>query len=626
MVRMNPRTLTRSVLIASWLLAPAASTAFAQWSSNPALNTPVSVLPGDHAVPKLAVTGDGRTWLGWFDNRNGSYGVYVQLLDAGGNPQFAANGLLVSSNPQSSSLVDWDLECAANGDAVLVFTDTRAGTDLDVYAYRITPSGTFAWGANGVTLSQNGEFEPSPNCAVLDNGSSVFVWGRTPTSGTGSIRVQVLDAAGTPQFPMDGFGISGLTNERPGFADVVPAPGGSYVVSFLRNIASFSSPRHIKVQKFDAAGAAQWNAGTPVIVFDASAVPIAHWPVLEADGAGGCAVAWHYAPGNVFQCFVQKLSASGAELFPHNGVAVSLEPNLMKLEPSLSVLQPSGDLALCFNRRNTSQSQWGVGAQRIDGTTGARLWTDNGVELEPVDSKNESFQRIVPYGDGVICSWFDNLNTPLPDARVMAQRLDGAGVLQWPIGGVVVSSQAPALAPKDDLEVGIDASGVMRATWDDNRTDSNGDIFAQSLNSDGSLGLPPCGASTYCIGAPNSAGPGAAIGFSGSVSVAQNALTLQVSGAIGSANGIFFYGPNATAALPFRNGFLCVGGGNLRLPVVATSPSGAASFLLDLTNPPAPQGQITAGSAWSFQFWYRDSVAAPGFSNTSDALRVTFCP
>ena len=33
--------------------------------------------------------------------------------------------------------------------------------------------------------------------------------------------------------------------------------------------------------KLDAAGVAQWNAGTPVIVFDASAVPIAYWFDLQ---------------------------------------------------------------------------------------------------------------------------------------------------------------------------------------------------------------------------------------------------------------------------------------------------------------------------------------------------------
>lgn len=600
--------------------------AAAQWSSNPALNTPIGVAANDQAVPKIGVTADGRTWYGWFDGRSAGYAVYVQLLDAAGNPQFPANGLLVSNQPQSTSLVDWDLDVAANGDAVLVFTDSRAGTDLDVYAYRITPSGTFAWGANGVTLSTNSEYEPSPRCAVLDDGSTAFVWGRMPNSGTGSIRVQVLDAAGVPRFPMDGFGISGLTNERPGFADVVGAPGGAYIVSFLRNVASFSSPRHIKLQKFNAAGVAQWNAGTPVSVFDASAVPIAHWPVLRADGQGGAAVAWHYAPGNVFQCFVQKISNAGLEVFPHNGVAVSLEPSLMKLEPSIDVVQPSGDVVVCFNRRNTSQSAWGVGAQRIS-ASGARLWTDNGVILEPLDTKNESFQRIVAVGDDAICAWFDNPSGNIPDARVVVQRVNSAGVIQWTGGNVLASAQAPTLAAKDDLELALTPSGAVCYTWDDNRSDPNGDIYAQRVNGDGTLGNPPCPAPVvYCVGAPNSTGPGARIGWSGSTSVAANALQLSVTGATAATSGIFFYAANSISAQPFRNGFLCIGGGILRLPLVSTSASGVASLALDIGNPPAPQGQITAGSAWSFQFWYRDSSASPGFSNTSDALRVTFCP
>jgi len=610
-------------LVPCVFLAPLAA---AQWSSNPALNTPIGVAANDQAVPKIGVTADGRTWHGWFDGRSNGYAVYVQLLDAAGNAQFAANGLLVSNQPQSTSLVDWDLDVAANGDAVLVFTDTRAGTDLDVYAYRISPSGNFVWGANGVTLSTNGEFEPSPRCAVLDDGSTAFVWGRMPSSGTGSIRVQVLDAAGVPRFPMDGFGISGLTNERPGFADVVAAPGGAYIVSFLRNTASFTSPRHIKLQKFNAAGVAQWNSGTPVSVFDASAVPIAYWPVLRADGTGGAAVAWHYAPGNVFQCFVQKISNAGLEVFPHNGLAVSLETGVMKLEPAIDVVQPSGDVVVCFNRRNTSQSAWGVGAQRIS-AAGVRQWTDDGVILEPLDTKNESFQRIVAHGNDAICAWFDNPSGNIPDARVVAQRVNASGVPQWVGGNVVLSAQAPTLAAKDDLELVRTPSGSVCFNWDDNRSDPSGDIYAQRLNDDGTLGNPPCPVpAIYCVGAANSTGPGARIGWSGATSVSANGLQLSVSGATPSTSGIFFYAANSIAAQPFRNGFLCIGGGILRLPLVATSASGAASLALDLNAPPAPQGQITAGSAWSFQFWYRDSVAAPGFSNTSDALRVTFCP
>src|SRR5437867_3913700 len=144
---------------ASLLLAPSLS---AQWSANPATNLAVCTHSGDQSVPKIAATGDGRTWIGWFDGSSGSYAVYVQLLDADGVPALAPGGLLVSANPQASSLVDWDLLADSQGNCVLAFTDTRAGADLDVYAYRISPSGAFLWGANGVALSSNADYEPSP--------------------------------------------------------------------------------------------------------------------------------------------------------------------------------------------------------------------------------------------------------------------------------------------------------------------------------------------------------------------------------------------------------------------------------------------------------------------------------
>src|SRR6185436_3238652 len=202
----------------------------AQWSGNPAQNLAVGDANGDQAVAKIAATGDGKTWIGWFDQRSGSYAVYVQLLGADGSETFPHNGLLVSSNPQSSSLVDWDLKADSQGNCVLAFTDTRAGTDLDVYAYRISPSGTFLWGANGVTLSSNSDYEPSPKIAETSDGNFVVDWPRIPNSGTGSIRVQKLDANGVPQFAADGIPIQGGTNEHPAFCDVVAADAGGYVV------------------------------------------------------------------------------------------------------------------------------------------------------------------------------------------------------------------------------------------------------------------------------------------------------------------------------------------------------------------------------------------------------------
>ena len=99
-----------------------------------------------------------------------------------------------------------------------------------------------------------------------------------------------------------------------------------------------------------------------------------------------------------------------------------------------------------------------------------------------------------------------------------------------------------------------------------------------------------------------------------------------MTGCPASTNGIFYYGLSQTQ-LPFGDGFQCVSGPPLiRLPVLTTNGGGNAVLLLDYTNPPQPVGQITAGSNWNFQFWYRDGPAGGAGFNLSDALEVQFCP
>ena len=138
--------------------------------------------------------------------------------------------------------------------------------------------------------------------------------------------------------------------------------------------------------------------------------------------------------------------------------------------------------------------------------------------------------------------------------------------------------------------------------------------------------VDPC-PSTWntCGTVPNSVGPGALMESSGGTSIAANDLTLRCSGAPPFQNGIFFYGPQETAVL-FGDGVLCVTGGLLRFPTVTVDGLGAAAYGLDITDPPQASGQITAGSTWYFQFWYRDPAGGGSGFNLSDALAATFCP
>jgi len=134
---------------------------------------------------------------------------------------------------------------------------------------------------------------------------------------------------------------------------------------------------------------------------------------------------------------------------------------------------------------------------------------------------------------------------------------------------------------------------------------------------------------TFCSAAPNSTGSGALMALDGTTSVSAQDLALQVFGAAPVQFGLFFYGPER-AEVPFGDGFLCIGGGNVGLfrfdPPSMTDGFGDASHLVDFTQPPAGSGPgaLVVGSEWHFQFWYRDTGGA-GF-NLSNALTLDICP
>jgi len=163
--------------------------------------------------------------------------------------------------------------------------------------------------------------------------------------------------------------------------------------------------------------------------------------------------------------------------------------------------------------------------------------------------------------------------------------------------------------------------------------DGSGDfLFGSPLQSLSYIYSGDClGPFSYCSTSPNSAGAGALMGSQGLPSIAANELVLTIQGGVPGRYGLFFYGPQQ-AHIPLGDGILCVAAGGLGLfrlsPAQLTDGAGQASFWLDFTKPPANggDGQITPGSTWNFQFWYRDPAAGGSGFNLSDGLAVTFCP
>lgn len=171
------------------------------------------------------------------------------------------------------------------------------------------------------------------------------------------------------------------------------------------------------------------------------------------------------------------------------------------------------------------------------------------------------------------------------------------------------------------------------------------EVFADEINADshvetaavdadfslvvrGTSGLngTPCIAPvSICDGDPNSASlGGAGVLVNGSTSLADNDLTFNVFGLPADSFGLWYYGGSAVN-LPAGNGTRCVGGTLFRLNPVQADGLGLAFYALDNTAPPEPAAQLSVGSTWYFQFWYRDTAAGGAGFNFSEALEVQFC-
>ncbi len=129
-----------------------------------------------------------------------------------------------------------------------------------------------------------------------------------------------------------------------------------------------------------------------------------------------------------------------------------------------------------------------------------------------------------------------------------------------------------------------------------------------------------------CDATPNSGGNPAQT-FAQCTGVGRNAFRLIVRRAVPNTSGLFFYGGTGPS-IPFGDGIRCVST-PLRIPgIQATNHNGAATTMIDLEAPPfdSGAGAITAGSTWSFQFWFRDAPAGGSGFNASGGIEIEFAP
>ncbi len=456
---------------------------FGQWPENPANNLAICTASGEQTVPKIGATSDGGCFVAWYDHRGNNYDVYIQYLDSAGVPQFAQNGLLVSNHAQDTWITDWDLTVDQNDNAILAVNDIRAGGDWDIYGYSIGTDGSFNWGANGKTLSDNTYFEPSPRVLTANDGNIYFAW-QQETATSYVINVYKVSPEGQDLWNPARVTLSsefGLSIPR-----LAPTNDGGFLLQYLVAQGSgFPTPNHLYIQRFNASGTAQWETAG-VGLNTAGGFGFAPLPDLVSDGNNGAISYWYDSRDMENHVYLERISSAGQVQWSRNGVPVSTA-NELQTSPAIAYIPATGNTFVFYQTSNTGQTASGMSAQLFN-AAGQRQWSDNGMVLAGMSTQQQYLLHAYPQPDSTaVVVYLEYMPGSVVNAQLRAIKLDANENMVWGPSAIVMASAASS---KGHLAGTLRANGTIVSAWHDDRN-GNPDIYLQNINPDGSFGAPP---------------------------------------------------------------------------------------------------------------------------------------
>jgi hypothetical protein len=249
----------------------------------------------------------------------------------------------------------------------------------------------------------------------------------------------------------------------------------------------------IYAQRINAAGVVQWTAnGVAVCTSTNDQVTVK----IVSDGANGAIISWQdFRNGSDYDIYAQRINSLGVVQWTANGVAVCTATNdqYFSKYQNRSVVSDGANGAIITWQDIRNGSNFDVYAQRIDGA-GAIQWATNGLAICTMANDQDLPIIISDASSGAIITWQDFRNGSDYDTYV--QRINSAGVVQWTANGVAICT---AVDGQYEPAIVLSGSGGAIISWADYRSGVNNDIYAQQVNSSGVVqwaanGVVICGA------------------------------------------------------------------------------------------------------------------------------------
>jgi hypothetical protein len=311
--------------------------------------------------------------------------------------------------------------------------------------------------------------QQTPKSCSDGAGGAIIAW-FDYRSGNADIYTQRISRDGVPMWTTDGVAIC-VSSGSQSWCEICADGAGGAIIAWQDNR---SGNYDIYVQRVHANGVPQWTANGVAVC---TATDGQQGVQICSDGAFGAILSWRdYRNGTDNNIYARRINSSGVLQWTTNGVAICTATS--EQANQRMVPDGAGGAIIAWNDYR-SGSNYDVYAQRVN-SSGTVQWTANGIVLCDAAQTQWYMDLAGDGAGGAVATWADYRSGT--DYDIYAQRVSGAGTTQWTTDGVIVCTYSNA---QTYPSIAADGQGGVVIAWQDERTDTEGNVYVQRLRADG---------------------------------------------------------------------------------------------------------------------------------------------
>jgi hypothetical protein len=430
---------------------------------------PVCSAPGTQEYVRLVGDQAGGAILAWHDDPFGISGpdarsdVYAQHVYPNGATAWGPTGIsLCTATGRQENL---QIVSDGAGGAIVTWEDYRSG-ERDIYAQRVLTDGTVAWITDGAPVCTSSGFQGNPQILSDQAGGAIIVWA-DPRDGLTDIYAQRVYSDGSTAWTANGIP---LCTDPAGqsFPQLASDGTGGAIVAWSDGRGG------IYAQRVYSNGSVAWATdGISVCT------TVGGYPQIVSDRAGGAIVVWQDSRAGWINedIYAQRVHSDGSTGWATDGVALCTAPGIQEL-PKIASDGSGGAIAVWTDSRNDSGDfpNDDIYSQRVY-SDGTMAWATDGITLCSL-SREQRHPEIVSDGMGGAIVVWDDMRSLKTDIYV--QQMYSDGTFAWPQDGYLICG---ANYFQDDPSITEDGTGGVIVAWEDYRTESEANIYAQRIKS-----------------------------------------------------------------------------------------------------------------------------------------------